>query len=193
MAETTKNKVKYGLENVYYAKLTGETYAIPVPIEGAVSISLKASGDTAPVYADNVEYFSFETNNGYDGSIEFVLIPDDFKTDILGEVVDKNGVTSESSDAKVSEFALLFQFKGDLAEKRHVLYRCKCTRPNIESETVKEKTENKNESLDIKCRPVISGVLKHQIKANVSNTAEQKAIYDAWFTKVYDGTVIASE
>ncbi len=188
---TTKNKVKYGLENVYYSKLTGITYAAPVAIEGAVSISLKASGDTASVYADNVEYFGFETNNGYDGSIDFVLIPDDFRTDILAETVDTNGVVSENSDARSSEFALMFQFAGDVTNKRHILYRCKCTRPNIESETVKEKTENKNESLDIKVRPMLSGTLKHQIKASIDNSTEHAAVYDAWFSKVYDGTVAA--
>lgn len=187
---TTKNRIRYGLQDVYYAKLTGNTYSTPVAIEGAVSISLKASGDITPVYADNVEYFGFETNNGYDGSIDFVLIPDDFRTDILAETVDTNGVVSENSDTKTSEFALMFSFSGDVTNKRHVLYRCKCTRPNIESETTKDKTENKNESLDLKVRPVLSGTLKHQIKASIDNTTEHAAIYNAWFNQVYDGTVV---
>lgn len=190
MADTTKNRVKYGLSNVYYAKLTGtSTYATPVHIEGAVSLGLKPNGDTTTAYADNVAYFEFETNNGYTGSIEFALIPDDFRVDILGETVDANGVTSESSDNHGSEFALMFQFEGDVNQKRHVLYRCKATRPGIESETMKDKTETKNESLDLTVRPSIdTGNLKHKVKASIDNSTDHAAVYDTWFTKVYDGS-----
>ena len=186
---TTQNKVKAGLSDVYYAKLSADgTYATPVSINGAVSISLKPAGSSVTAYGDNIAQCDFDTDQGYTGNISFNIIPDSFKTDILGEEIDANGVVTESSDDTVSEFALLFQFLGDVNNTRHVFYRCKASRPNIESETIKDKVDLKEESLDLKVRPVVDGVLKHKIKGHIDNTAENATIYNAWFDKVYDGT-----
>ena len=54
------NKVKFGLSNVHIAKqIEGEdgaiTYDEPFPIPGGVTLSLDASGDSNPFYADNIE------------------------------------------------------------------------------------------------------------------------------------------
>ena len=63
------NKVKFGFKNCYYAPITvsagGEvSYGTPVALNGAVSMSLSASGDTTEFYADNSLYFS-DVNNNY--------------------------------------------------------------------------------------------------------------------------------
>ena len=74
------DKVKYGIKNVHYALLTNDTptYETPVPIPGAVSFSLEASGDTTPYYADDMQYFVTVANNGYTGDLEMALFPDKF-------------------------------------------------------------------------------------------------------------------
>jgi phi13 family phage major tail protein len=189
MSSTTKNKIKYGLSDVYWAKINADgTYVTPVAIEGAVSLSLKPAGSELTAYGDNIAQVDFSINQGYSGSIAFNLIPDDFKTDILGETVDANGVVTESSDAKASEFALLFQFLGDVNNRRHVLYRCKASRPNVESETMKDKADAKEESLDLTVRPIANGSLKHKVKSYVDDLPETASVYANWFDKVYDGT-----
>ena len=77
------NKVKFNLKNVHAAKLTESvvqgvktyTYATPVAIPGAVSISFNAEGESKPFYADGIVYFRSNTNNGYSGDLEMALIP----------------------------------------------------------------------------------------------------------------------
>lgn len=107
------NKVKYNLKNVHAAKLTrtedgGYSYETPRAIPGAVSISLDAEGDTSPFYADGIVYFRSVSNNGYSGDLEIALIPEWFRTDILKEELDKNGVLVENSKiAEMEKFALL--------------------------------------------------------------------------------------
>ena len=94
------NKVKYNLKNVHAAKLTetvvegvtSYSYATPQAIPGAVSISLDAEGDSSPFYADGIVYFRSYANNGYSGDLEIALIPEWFRTEILKETLDTNGV-----------------------------------------------------------------------------------------------------
>ena len=78
-----ENKVKFGLKNVHVAAVTeGEdgayTFETPERIKGAVSMALSPVGDTTSFYADDEEYFTSIANNGYDGTLEMALIPNDF-------------------------------------------------------------------------------------------------------------------
>ena len=77
------NKINYGIKNVYYAVATigsnnTATYSTPVALPGAVSLTLDQEGDNNIFYADNIAYFSTYANDGYTGSLELALIPDDF-------------------------------------------------------------------------------------------------------------------
>ena len=84
------NKVKFGLKNCHYAKATFDedgsvTYAKPVRIPGAVSLSMDANGEIEPFYADNIAYYVVNNNSGYEGDLEIALIPESFLTDIMHE------------------------------------------------------------------------------------------------------------
>ena len=96
-----KNKVKYGLNMVHYAKITAwsedgvPTFATPVRLPGAVSLSVDASGEASNFYADNVVYFVINNNAGYEGDLEVALVTTDFAMEILGELLDDKGVLVE--------------------------------------------------------------------------------------------------
>ena len=181
-----KNKVKYNLKNVHAAKLTvGEqgafTYAAPQAIPGAVSISLDAEGDTSPFYADGIVYFRSNTNNGYSGDLEIALIPEWFRTDILLEERDSNGVLVEKSTiTEMPKFALLFEFDGDVHGIRHVLYNCSASRPSIASETKEDTIEPVTETLSLTADPRADGL----VKARTGDTTTEET-YNNWYQSVY--------
>ena len=185
----TKNKVKFNLKNVYYAPLTmteenSPTWATPVPIPGAVSLSLDAEGDSNTFYADGIAYYVSTANNGYSGDLEIALVPESFETDVLGQTKDSKQVMIETTDDQVKPFALLFQFDGDVKGTRHVLYNCTATRPSVSSQTTEESKEPVTDTLSLTASPLADG----RIKAKTTSETEQTD-YDNWFKKVYETPV----
>ena len=105
------NKVKFGLKNCHYAKATFDedgsvTYAKPVRIPGAVSLSMDANGEIEPFFADNIAYYVVNNNSGYEGDLEIALIPESFLTDIMHEELDGNGVLAENANVELEHSCL---------------------------------------------------------------------------------------
>lgn len=178
------NKVKYGLKNVYYSVITltnnVPSYATPVHIPGAVNITLSPVGEKVKFPADDMEdYFAENVNNGYDGSLEMALIPDAFRTDVMGDTVDDNGAIVENANATVKRFALMFEFDGDAKKTRHVLYNVLANRPNIEGNTRASTKEPKTETLEVEARPA-ADTSNVRTKVLQGNTG-----YDNFFSAVY--------
>ena len=185
------NKIKYGLKSVYYAKATASTdgtlsYASPVAMPGAVSLSLSIQGDTNTFYADNIAYWTSTANNGYQGDLEMALIPDGFKQNILGETLDAKGFYVEKADQKPAEFALLFQFEGDDKATKHCLYRCVASRPDVTGSTKEESIEPQTETITITAMPRITDEL---VKSRCPYTASTTSSYALWYSAVQEPTV----
>ena len=177
------NKIKYGLKNAHYAVVTESggvvSYGTPVAMPGAVNLTLGAAGENVSFDADDQVYFEENPNNGYDGSLELALIPDAFRTDILGDTVDTNGAIIENANAAVKKFALMFEFDGDAKKTRHVLYSAFPTRPNVEGSTKTNTKEPKTETMNISVRPAID---TSDVRAKVM---QGETGYDTFFSAVY--------
>ena len=187
------NKVKYNLKNAHYALLTiGEdgtvSYGNPTAIPGSVSISLDANGEPENFYADGIAYYVINNNMGYEGDLELALIPESFRTEVLMEALDDNGVLIENAQVELASFALLFGFDGDQKHIRHVLYNCAASRPGIEGKTNEDSREVQTETLTIKATPLASGI----VKAKTGNTTDT-TVYDDWYKAVYMPTVAEAE
>lgn len=184
------NKIKYGLSRVYYALATidsvtgAATYATPVAIPGAVSLSMDPSGESNKFYADNIPFAVFAANAGYEGTLEVALLPDSFRQDVLGEVVDSTSkIQVETASSTTNPFALLFQFEGDEDATRHVFYNVTAARPNVGSKTTEESVEVQTESIDLTCGSVFNTTVDANIvKGKISDDSE--AAYASWFTSV---------
>ena len=189
-----KNKVKFGLNKVHWAKITGwsddgvPTYADPVRLPGAVSLSVSANGENTNFYADNGVYYVLNNNAGYDGDLEVALITTDFATEILGEQLDSKGVLFECNDAEFAQFALLFEFDGDKNHIRHVLYRCSASRPANEGDTTEESKTVKTEKLKLKASALPDGLVKSKTCESTDETT-----YNNWYKSVYIPVMAAAK
>ena len=180
-----KNKVKFNICNVHYAPITVAeegtvTFGTPVPMPGAVSISMDPTGEPESFYADGIEYYVINNNQGYDGDLELAMIPESFRTDILKEEADANKVLVENANSETGSFALLFEFDGDVKKIRHVLYKCAASRPSIESQTNEDEIEVQTETLSLKATPLANGFVKAKTGDDTTD-----AVYQDWYKAVY--------
>lgn len=182
----TKNKVKFGLKNVHYALLTvseegAVSFGAPVPIPGAVSMSLSPQGETETFYADDIAYYVSTANNGYQGDLEIALLPDSFRTDVLREVEgETDHVLVEKSTAEPQPFALLYQFTGDQQASLRVLYNCAAARPSEASSTIKNTKTPTTDTLSLTASPLANGNIKAKTTADTPDEIKKN-----WFKSVW--------
>lgn len=148
MAELSK--VQFGLSRAYYSVLTNNTYGTPVALPGAVSLTLNREGsEPEKFYADNITYFvAPAVNSGYTGTLTLAKVPAQFGVDVLGEVVDDNGMQVEIADANPKSFALLYQVEGDADQKRYVFFNCTAQRSTPSANTKSDSTTPDTQDLE---------------------------------------------
>lgn len=181
------NKVKFGLSNVHYALITDNggtiSYGTPIALNGAVNLSLDASGDQTDFFADNISYFSTYANQGYSGSLEVAMLDETFLTTILGYTTDTNGALVENASVTPKEFALGFQIQGDDKNRKVWLYRCTCARPSVNAETKTETIEPNTDTLDLTVMPRLSDNL---VKVQMTESASNTTAFASFFESVYE-------
>ena len=180
-------KVKFGFKKCYYATVTESggliTYGSPVALPGAVALNLTASGDSTEFYADDSLYFEDQNNNGYEGTLELALVPDDFAIACLGQTKDTNKVLTENATSATSPFALLCEFTNDDGATKFCFYNCYASRQDVNGQTKAESKEVQTETLNIRIRPRTDGLVKVKTTDETTST-----VLDNWYTAVYTGT-----
>lgn len=182
----TENKVQFNLKNVHYAVLQddGYSYATPVHIPGAVSLTLDPQGDTSTFYADGIAYYVSATNNGYSGSLEMARFPDVMLEAVWGMVKDNKNVVFEVSSAEPKDFALLFQIDGDKDSALYCFYRCKASRPSIAGNTTTETKTPQTQTANLTAAPLAYDddvdVIFSRTTANTDAATKSN-----WFKSVY--------
>jgi hypothetical protein len=147
-------------ENKVNFGLTNVHYAPFTVVDGVITYETpKPISGGTEFYADNILYYSASNNQGYDGTLSIANIPE--------------------------AFAIMFQFEGDIKATRFVLYNCTASRSKVGSSTKSDKTEpNENELAFIALPRATDLAVKTK-----TTTGTPSAIYDAWYTKVYEKTV----
>lgn len=190
MGSSNEQRVEYGLKNVHYAVITDSgtalTYGTPKKLIGAVDISLNPKGETNPFYADDIEFHSTNSNDGYEGDLTIARITDEFRVDVLGDKIDEKGILVERGDATPKRIALLFEFASDKNAVRHVLYNVSVARPSDSSKTKEGKADPNTQKLTF--RAALDPYT--QIPKAKSTQSADKTTYDAWYTTVYKTKVV---
>lgn len=183
------NKIKFGLKNVHYAKVT-ETYSDATgkwtssygdvkAWPGAVNLSLSAEGSDDTFYADDVGYYITSTNNGYSGSFESAIIPSDVQESILGQQRDDNGLLVEASTQKKSYVALMFEVDGDTKAARYCFYKCMLTRSSVEAQTKETSIDPKTDSVSIIALPRLDEDHYVKVVADSETTTGYTTFFDS--------------
>lgn len=176
------DKVKFNLKNVHiFPQLTdAPTYGVVIPIPGAVSLTLDAQGDINKFYADGIVYYQTSSNNGYEGSAEFALIPDEVWEKIFNYQKDSDNVMTENALKGVVPFAMTFEEDGDQTGTKFVLYNCVATRPSRSFATKTESIEPTTQSISISAAPLKDGNVLAMTEADTTVT-----VLNDWHTNVY--------
>ena len=191
-----ENKVVFGLKKIAVAVATiaadgTATYASPIMVPGARSISLEPQGELTPWYADNMAYYTSDDFTGYQGDLEVARFPDAVMAAIWHEATAGNGLKYEANGQEAVHFALLFEFSGDAQETRHVFYNCTATRPAVASATKEDTTEPQTSTTTITATPIyVAALTKNVLKARCN---PGDSAYDAFYSAVTLPTAPAAQ
>lgn len=184
-------RIRYGIKNVHYAVATAGqdealTYATPIAVPGAKSISLDAQGESTDEYADNVVWWHGDVNSGYSGTFEFedTAAAETFMQTVLGQTKDSTtGTVIEKSSDQQKEFALGFEFTldgGTETGKRIWMLRCKMSRPQISGAAKEANVAAQTQTVNLTC---MARANDDKVKTS-ANSGDSS--YANWFTAVVE-------
>lgn len=112
---TKKAKLPRSISRIGYAMITatsdegvdtyGEVKMLP-HIEGGREYTLTPTGEQFKVFADGLEVYAEDENQGYEISLTTVAVSDNVEADWYGNQIDSDGITEFADNGEFPHFAL---------------------------------------------------------------------------------------
>lgn len=165
------------------------TYGDPVKIPGTTKIQLDPAGsEPAIFYADDSAYFvPAAKSQGYTGSFDNAMIPEQIKTALMSFIKDANGNLVETDTNEVKYFALAFAKETNDGDLRFVFFKC-CfsNRISITGDTTTDTQTPETQNAPLKIVPTAKkytlGGNSVSVVGNYSSESTLSTSYNAWFT-----------
>lgn len=183
---------RVGLDKLYYAKMTDETletYETPKPLPGGITASLSPSNNSETLYADNQAWATASAFGGVEVELNIADLTKQQQMDLLGAVVDSNGVLTEGASNTAPYVALGFRAMKDNGQYRYFwLYKGRFT-PSEEEYATKEDAPSFQ-------TPTITGTFlprqtdgQWRVSADSDDPSIASSIITNWFNAVYSSVV----
>ena len=183
-----------GLDKLYYAKITedasgNETYGTPSQLAKAISADLSVELNEATLYADDGQSEIVREFKSGTISLSVDDIGHDIVADLVGAVVDSNGVLISGESDIANPVAIGFRAKKSNGKYKYFwLYRVLFNIPATNLATKGDSITFSTPTIEgtILRRNKLDASFKHPWKAEVTESANNKSIIDDWYDAVYE-------
>ncbi len=183
-----------GLDKLYYAKITedengNETYGTPSQMAKAISADLSVELNEATLYADDGQAEIVREFKSGTISLSVDDIGHDVIADLVGAVVDNNGVLISGENDTANPVAIGFRAKKSNGKYKYFwLYRVLFNIPATNLATKGDSITFSTPTIEgtILRRNKLDASFKHPWKAEVTESANNKSIIDDWYDAVYE-------
>lgn len=183
-----------GLDKLYYAKITedangNETYAAPSQLAKAISADLSVELNEATLYADDGQAEIVREFKSGTISLSVDDIGHDIVADLVGAVVDSNGVLISGESDIANPVAIGFRAKKSNGKYKYFwLYRVLFNIPATNLATKGDSITFSTPTIEgtILRRNKLDASFKHPWKAEVTESVNTKSIVEDWYDAVYE-------
>ena len=190
-----------GLDGLYYAKITedangDETYGTPTKLAKAISADLEVEINEASLYADDAEAEVVKEFKTGKLTLGINDIGATAAGDLVGAVLDDNGVVISQSEGMAAPVAIGFRAKLSTGKYRlYWLYRVIFGIPSTNLQTKGESITFSTPTIEgmIVRRNKLDGQGKHPWKCEVNegDAGVSAETINGWYTAVYEPTFAA--
>ena len=164
------NRYHYDVLNCHYFKIASmnnnfPTYEIArapgiygIELPGLMSFEAAINGDVNKIRADGIDYLVLASPADANLTLNFVQIPETFKSDCMCFSVDQaTGIRYLNTRKEPTHFALSGEFKGDEKNIRWVWYNCVAMTPGMAGDNKEQMKNPDTESVSVIASPITAG------------------------------------